>query len=277
MKDFMRASLCALVALMAFMGCGETKVARPEDRAVMAKAFRDFDRVWDACATVVDRYAVILTMDRQAGRIVGLRPVDASYADKTRTQVWAEVYRRGEIYDVELRVVTEVEQSEPADHGVYLEPYDWRRVSFDSEAEAQLLAEVHAILLGDEYKKKKPLNPIAKPAPPQPQITAEEADLRQIEETLATTTLDLEADHQSLADLVDVLRQHSGLNFAIEPRALTVAGPISLKLKGVALESVLRLALDQAHPDLTYTVAHGAVYIYLRAPRPQAPASEKSI
>ena len=76
----------------------------------------------------------------------------------------------------------------------------------------------------------------------------------------------IELDAVPLADVVDYVRDVTGLGVVVEWRALAAAGidrdtPVSLTLTGASARDVLRLALRQAGDDLTFYADDGVVRV----------------
>lgn len=132
----------AVFLVLAVLGCQE--VWRAADQYPP-----QYLRVLEAARAVLARHYAISNVDRVHGVVEAVSAVQANSATKFRTKAVAYVYQTWEgNYDVQIRVVNELEVSQPSLLGRAQPPFDWRAVGFDQLAETALMAELQAQLAG---------------------------------------------------------------------------------------------------------------------------------
>ena len=98
---------------------------------------------------VLARHFPLISADKAHGVIQASSPVRANLYTKYRTRAEARVVPVGQgHYDVQVRVVNELELSEPSSLGRGQPGFDWRAVGFDHVLEAAIMTEVQAALEG---------------------------------------------------------------------------------------------------------------------------------
>ena len=134
------------------------------------EAFSNYRRVYETTYRVLNRYGVIKYAKYRQGIIVAELLTNREFFDKTRTVIHARIKRRGvfmfdpKYYDVEIRVVKQIDTSEVNPLSSVIPPYRWRNVHFDQELETFFLNEIKLALTKKGYFKKRPLpGPKAKP------------------------------------------------------------------------------------------------------------------
>ena len=138
----MKKALLAVVVVFCASGCNRlmrTAYPPPYLKAV------------DAASTVLARHYIITNVDRDNGIVHASGIAGANMFTKYRTRVEARAYRLpNDTYDIEMRVINELEVSEPCSLGLARpQPgHDWRAVGFDHVLEAALTAEVQNEIRG---------------------------------------------------------------------------------------------------------------------------------
>src|SRR5258708_30941060 len=106
----------AAIALAAASGCSSSSpvVRRAEAPANVTYpiAFGNYQRVYNTTYHVVNRYAVVKKASYRYGEIEGEVSQDNAFFDKTRRTILARIFDGGEYWDVECRVLLQVEDSE---------------------------------------------------------------------------------------------------------------------------------------------------------------------
>jgi hypothetical protein len=107
--------------------------------------------------------------------------------------------------------------------------------------------------------------PVAKPRDPATQEVQLGTSVPRIETALASTT-QLEFTDAPLADVIDYLKSTLNIEIQLDRRVLedvniTSDTPVTINVKGVTLESALRLMLRNMQPELTYMIKNEVLLI----------------
>lgn len=152
----------ALLAVVAgFTGCGTSyPVVRQQgsiSTVTYPVAFGNYTRVYNTTYHIVNRYAVIKRASYKQGVIEAELSQDTQLFEKTRRTILARLYDEGDFWDVECRVLIEVEDSDVETLGTKQPRYKWRTVSHDQFLETRLNQEIKSALTGGAWKSKAPL------------------------------------------------------------------------------------------------------------------------
>jgi len=123
----------------------------------------------DVAARVLERHFPLMNVDKVHGVIQASSPVRANLYTKYRTRAEGRVMAlAGGDYDVQVRVVNELEVSEPTSSGRGQPNFDWRAVGFDHVLEAAIMTEIQAELQGQTItaSQKPSYNLFTRPSPP---------------------------------------------------------------------------------------------------------------
>jgi tetratricopeptide (TPR) repeat protein len=120
-------------------------------------AFGNYSRVYNTTYHIVNRYAVIRQASYKQGVIEAELSQDTQLFEKTRRTVLARLFDAGDYWDVECRVLIEVEDSDVETLGEFQPRYKWRTVSYDQFLETRLNREIKAALTGGAWESKAPL------------------------------------------------------------------------------------------------------------------------
>lgn len=153
------------VAALVLMGCRGTsypKLNQPGiSNVTYVGAFSDYGRVYRVTYAVLNQYSLIKYAHYSRGSIVAELLTNREYLDKTRTMIYASVRKQGKslfdprYYDVEVRVVKQIDTSDANYFSNEVAPYRWRTVNFDQQLETKLLNEIKLAMTQDGYLKKK--------------------------------------------------------------------------------------------------------------------------
>src|SRR4051812_5121573 len=166
----------AAIALMAASGCSSSSpvVRRAEAPANVTYpvAFGDYQRVYNTAYHVVNRYSVVKKASYRYGEIEGEVGEDNSFMDKTRRTILARIFDAGEYWDVECRVLLQIEDSDVESLNEHQPRYNWRTIAEDQILSTKLNNEIKAALSGGAWDAKQPLVPDshARSAPGRPRI-----------------------------------------------------------------------------------------------------------
>ncbi len=165
--------LGATLALVAASGCSSSSpvVRRAEAPANVTYpiAFGDYQRVYNTTYHVVNRYSVVKKASYRYGEIEAEIGQDNSFLDKTRRTILARIFDAGEYWDVECRVLLQVEDSEVESLNEHQPRYNWRTIASDAILETKLNNEIKAALSGGAWDAKQPLVP-DRAAAPRPRV-----------------------------------------------------------------------------------------------------------
>ncbi len=165
--------LGAAIAL-ALAGCSSngTSVRRAESPANVTYpiAFGDYQRVYNTTYHVVNRYAVVKKASYRYGEIEAEVGQDNAFMDKTRRTVLARIFDAGEYWDVECRVLLQIEDSDVESLNEHQPRYNWRTIASDAILETKLNNEIKAALSGGAWEAKQPLVPDRANATPPPRV-----------------------------------------------------------------------------------------------------------
>lgn len=165
----------AAIALAAASGCSSSSpsVRRAEAPANVTYpiAFGDYQRVYNTTYHVVNRYSVVKKASYRYGEIEAEVGQDNAFLDKTRRTILARIFDAGDYWDVECRVLLQVEDSEVDSLHEHQPRYNWRTIAGDAILETRLNNEIKAALSGGAWDAKQPLVPESRssqaPAGPQ--------------------------------------------------------------------------------------------------------------
>src|SRR5947207_14281429 len=104
-------SLAAALAVMGGCAGGGGQVRRPEAPRNVTDpiAFGNYQRVYNTTYHVVNRYAVVKKASYRYGEIEAELGQDNSFLDKTRRTILARIFDAGDYWDVECRVLLQIE------------------------------------------------------------------------------------------------------------------------------------------------------------------------
>src|SRR5262249_22711950 len=108
---------------------------------------------------VVNRYSVVKKASYRYGEIEAEVGQDNAFLDKTRRTILARIFDAGEYWDVECRVLLQVEDSEVESLNEHQPRYNWRTIASDAILETKLNNEIKAALSGGAWDSKQPLVP----------------------------------------------------------------------------------------------------------------------
>jgi len=163
------------LVLLALVGCERifqrtVRVLDPYPKSYMATL--------EVARKVLARHFTITAVDKAHGVVEASSLVRANMFTKYRTRAVAQVFEiaRG-TYGVQVRVINELEVSEPSLLGRGQPGYDWRAVGFDHVMEATLMAELDAERAGKVVNSPPPKAParhrdVIKPKAQQPAPTS---------------------------------------------------------------------------------------------------------
>jgi tetratricopeptide (TPR) repeat protein len=158
-----RIVVAAAISLAAASGCSSSSptVRRAEAPANVTYpiAFGDYQRVYNTTYHVVNRYAVVKKASYRYGEIEAEVGQDNAFLDKTRRTILARIFDAGEYWDVECRVLLQVEDSEVDSLHEHQPRYNWRTIAGDAILETRLNNEIKAALSGGAWDSKQPLVP----------------------------------------------------------------------------------------------------------------------
>ncbi|HEU4338629.1 MAG TPA: hypothetical protein VFS19_01055 [Planctomycetota bacterium] len=96
---------------------------------------------------------------------------------------------------------------------------------------------------------------VAIPAPARPQ----DDETKTLKSRLRTIRLDVDFSQFTVTQLADYLRDVAGINIVVNPKAAEVPGTLTIKAKGVTIQSLLRLLLKPL--GIGYTIQDGVLLI----------------
>jgi tetratricopeptide (TPR) repeat protein len=173
----------ALVALVTAGCASNTPVVRHAEAPANVTypiAFGDYQRVYNTTYHVVNRYAVVMKVSYRYGEIEAEVGQDNAFLDKTRRTILARIFDAGEYWDVECRVLLQVEDSDVESLNEHQPRYNWRTIASDAILETKLNNEIKAALSGGAWDAKQPLVPDSRATSPRPRVRvappAEEPD-----------------------------------------------------------------------------------------------------
>jgi len=120
-------------------------------------AFGNYSRVYNTTYHIVNRYGVIKEASYQRGVIKAEIEQDTKLFDKTRRTILARIFDAGEYWDVETRVLVEVEDGDVETLRRHQPRWRWRTIAADQFLETRLQNEVKAALTGGAFQSKAPL------------------------------------------------------------------------------------------------------------------------
>ena len=136
---------------VAVVGCGNSyPVVRQQgsiSTVTFPVAFGNYSRVYNTTYHIVNRYAVVRQASYKQGVIEAELSQDTSLFEKTRRTVLARLFDKGDYWDVECRVLIEVEDSDVETLNEFQPRYKWRVVSYDQFLETlhHVLFDIHLI------------------------------------------------------------------------------------------------------------------------------------
>jgi len=122
-------------------------------------AFGNYQRVYNTTYHVVNRYAVVKKASYHYGEIEAEINQDNAFFDKTRRTILARIFDEGDYWDVECRVLLQVEDSDVETLNEHQPRYNWRTIASDQFLETKLNNEIKSALTGGAWDSKQPLLP----------------------------------------------------------------------------------------------------------------------
>jgi TolA-binding protein len=107
----------------------------------------------------VNRYSVVKKASYRYGEIEAEIGEDNSFMDKTRRTILARIFDAGEYWDVECRVLLQIEDSDVESLNEHQPRYNWRTIAEDQILSTKLNNEIKAALSGGAWDAKQPLVP----------------------------------------------------------------------------------------------------------------------
>jgi len=151
------------LVVLGLVGCGNDYPVRRVEAPVNVThevAFGDYRRVFNTTYHIVNRYGVVQRSSYRYGEITALISEDTQLFDKTRKEILARIFDKGDYYEVECHVLIKVEDGEVATFEDQFQPeYSWKTVARDSRLEVRLNNEIRAALSGGAWEAKQPLTP----------------------------------------------------------------------------------------------------------------------
>lgn len=164
----MRRIVVGVVMALTAAGCSSSGAAvrRAEAPANVTYpiAFGDYQRVYNTAYHVVNRYGVVKKASYRYGEIEAEVGQDNAFLDKTRRTILARIFDAGEYWDVECRVLLQVEDSDVESLNEHQPRYNWRTIASDAILETKLNNEIKAALSGGAWDAKQPLVPDSRAA-----------------------------------------------------------------------------------------------------------------
>lgn len=149
-----------LGALLA-VGCGNSYPVLRQQGSISTVTFPmalgNYSRVYNTTYHIVNRYAVIRDASYKQGVIEAELSQDTALFEKTRRTILARLFDQGEYWDVECRVLIEVETSDVETLGSKQPRYKWTVMGYDQFLETRLNSEIKGALTGGAWQSKAPL------------------------------------------------------------------------------------------------------------------------
>lgn len=143
-------SFCALVILC---GCDTVSLSRQGKEIEKQKAVQ-FDQAWTASQEVIKRYFTVKRTDYTTGQVTGITLPGMVTFPKTRQKVVADIVDTGDgWYEVEVRVMNQIEMSTANAFSNRQSHYDWKTIDFDESLEVKLVEEIYKEISGREGSK----------------------------------------------------------------------------------------------------------------------------
>ena len=141
-------ALIALVLLAVLGGCQTLQKPTAGMQFPQDRPSPEYTKTWEAAKAVMGRYFMLRLEDFDRGVLVAEPEVGANPLTKYRTRVVAQLVQSGHsLWDVDVRVMNEVDVSEPNTWGA--QPgNDWATVAFDKVLEARLVNEINVERFG---------------------------------------------------------------------------------------------------------------------------------
>ncbi|MBI3722413.1 tetratricopeptide repeat protein [bacterium] len=158
----MRRVLLPGLVLALVTGCAQGSSVRHAEAPANVTypiAFGNYQRVYNTTYHVVNRYAVVKKASYHYGEIEAEVNQDNAFFDKTRRTILARIFDEGDYWDVECRVLLQVEDSDVESLNEHQPRYNWRTIASDSLLETKLNNEIKAALSGGAWDSKTPLVP----------------------------------------------------------------------------------------------------------------------
>jgi tetratricopeptide (TPR) repeat protein len=154
-------NLLLIGVAVAVVGCGNSHPNVRKNSSVSTVtfpvAFGNYSRVYNTTYHIVNRYSVVRKASYKQGVIEAELSQDTSLFEKTRRTILARLFDTGDYWDVEVRVLIEVETSDVETLGEFQPRYKWQVVSYDQFLETRLNKEIKAALTGGAWESKAPL------------------------------------------------------------------------------------------------------------------------
>jgi tetratricopeptide (TPR) repeat protein len=139
-------SYVALVALVCLTLAGCTPLEKPASLGSIPydRPSVEYTKTWDAALKVMGRCFMVRTQDMSRGTITAEPQLGSNPLAKYRTRVIAQLAKAGDgLWDVQVRVMNELEVSEPDTWGAAQPADEWVTVAFDKSLEAKLVNEIN--------------------------------------------------------------------------------------------------------------------------------------
>lgn len=142
--------LVAALSLGLLCGCdtlGLSKQSRAQERDLAVQ----YDQAWAAAEKVLKRYFPMVRAEQRTGQIVALTLPSSDIGRKTRQRIVAELIdNRDGWYEVEVRVMNQLETSHANPVTKSQSGYEWKTISFDEALEGKLVNEIYREIRGEE-------------------------------------------------------------------------------------------------------------------------------
>ena len=148
--------LSTIVCVTALTGC-DTLSLSGEGRALERDMAVQYEQAWDAAQKVLKRYFSLVRADVRTGQVVALTLPSAAVVPKTRQRIVAElVDNRDGWYEVEVRVMNQIEASNADPFSKRQSTYLWKTIDFDEVLETKLVEEIYREIEGEEVARRAP-------------------------------------------------------------------------------------------------------------------------
>ena len=132
----------AIMLAAALVGCTPLHKTQSKTTFPRSTISPEYVKAWEAAKNIMEKNFMLRVADMQHGVIIAEPEVGANSLAKYRTRVEAQLVQTGpSLWDVEVRVMNEVEISEPNISGSQPRNY-WATVAFDKILEVRLETEI---------------------------------------------------------------------------------------------------------------------------------------
>ncbi|MBI2195321.1 MAG: tetratricopeptide repeat protein [Planctomycetes bacterium] len=155
------AALLSILPFLFLAGCDTLSLSRQGKETEKQKAVQ-YDQAWAASQEVLKKYFTVKKTDYATGQVVAVTLPSSVTFPKTRQKVVAEIADHGEgWYEVEVRVMNQIETSTADPFSQQQSHYDWKTIDFDEGLETQLVDEIYKEIDAREGNKNKASQPAA--------------------------------------------------------------------------------------------------------------------